>query len=82
MKKITLDLDTLLVESFSTSSEAADRRRGTVRGLSGPATRLDNTQCCTTLPGGGDDTGGYTAETCKRQVTCDYTGCDTTCAGW
>lgn len=63
MKKISLDLDTLNVESFSTAP-GAESRKGTVRayetaGGDGCATDNVGSWCCwntdTTCPGGGGD---------------------------
>lgn len=49
MKKLRLELDTVLVESFETSEVV--RERGTVRGHITAALSCRDSQCCTPDPG-------------------------------
>jgi hypothetical protein len=68
MKKLSLHLDQLAVESFST--DAARKLHGTVRGQ-----QMSNTTCiqiiCDCPTGSGD--------TCDPNATCAEVGCTNTC---
>ncbi|WP_420129070.1 hypothetical protein [Longimicrobium sp.] len=71
MRKVKLDLDTLDVESFTTSG--AEKDSGTVLGHASLACTGENGNTC----GGGNSChGGYT---CDGAATCNYRTCDTVC---
>src|SRR3954466_5307991 len=78
MKKLSLDLDQLTVESFDTS--AAARPRGTVRGFDITASTCYEEGCWCISDGGtcNTDCGQNTCNTCN-QATCPGYSCVIAC---
>ncbi|MFL5384592.1 MAG: hypothetical protein ACJ8GN_18880 [Longimicrobiaceae bacterium] len=78
MKKLTLQLDDLQIESFSTLHEPVTSE-GTVQGFITLYCESNSCQWCATLS---DCETGCGCGTRFEGGTCEYATCAPTCAGW